>query len=104
MPSICFESFGLVVVEAMSYGLPVIASRIGGIPEIVEDGVTGFLFEPGNADELAEKMKLLWENPELCRQMGKAGREKAIREYSEDVYYERLMAVYDEALAMSMHK
>jgi len=102
--SICFESFGLVVVEAMSYGLPVIASRIGGIPEIVEDGVTGFLFEPGNADELAEKMKLLWENPELCRQMGKAGREKAIREYSEDVYYERLMAVYDEALAMSMHK
>jgi glycosyltransferase involved in cell wall biosynthesis len=85
----------------MSHGLPVIASRIGGLQEIVEDGVAGFLFEPGNAEDLAEKMKRLWDNPDLCRQMGRAGREKAIREYSEDVYYERLMAVYQKAISLN---
>lgn len=101
VPSLCFETFGLTAAEAMSHGLPVIASRIGGLPEIVEDGVTGILFEPGNAKVLAHKMKLLWENPDLCRRTGQAGREKAIREYSEDVYYKRLMAVYEKALALN---
>jgi glycosyltransferase involved in cell wall biosynthesis len=101
VPTVCFESFGLVVAEAMSHGLPVIASRIGGLPEIVEDGVTGLLFEPGNAEDLAEKMKLLWDNPDLCRQMGQAGREKAVREYSENVHYERLMAVYEKAIKVN---
>ena len=100
-PSVCFETFGLVGAEAMSYGLPVIASKIGGLPEIVEDGVTGLLFEPGNAEELADKMKLLWDNPDLCRQMGQAGREKAMREYNEDVYYERLMAAYQRAIEVN---
>jgi glycosyltransferase involved in cell wall biosynthesis len=101
VPSICFETFGLVIVEAMSYGLPIIASRMGGLPEIVEDGETGLLFEAGNSEELAYKMKLLWENPTLCRQMGQSGRKKVIREYNEDTYYERLMTVYDRALAMN---
>ena len=82
----------------MSHGLPVIASRIGGLPEIVEDGITGFLFEPGNSEELASKMKILWENPGLCRKMGQAGGEKAIREYSENIYYKRLIAAYKKAI------
>lgn len=97
VPSICFETCALVVIEAMTHGLPVIGSRIGGIPEQIDDGVTGLLFEPGNAEDLAEKMKLLWDNPDLCRQMGMAGREKAIREYSEDVYYTRLLDAYRKA-------
>ncbi len=108
VPSKCFEMCPLVISEAMSHGLPVIASRIGGLAEIVDDGITGLLFEPGNAEELAEKMTLLWENPDLCRRMGQAGREKAIREYSEDVYYGRLMAVYKRAIriheAMKAHE
>lgn len=101
VPSIWFETFGLVVAEAMGHCLPVIASRIGGLPELVDDGVTGLLFEPGNSKDLANKMKLLWENPDLCRQMGMAGREKAIREYSEDVYYKRLIAVYRKAIEIN---
>jgi len=104
VPSICFEAFGLVAAEAMSHGLPVIASRIGGLPEVVQDGITGLLFEPGKVEELADKMKQLWGNPTLCRKMGQAGREKVIREYNEDVYYERLMTVYDRALAMNKSK
>lgn len=101
VPSICFETFGLVAAEAMSHGLPVIASRIGALPEIVEEGVTGFLFDPGNAEELTSKMKLLWENEDLCRKMGEAARKKAIHEYSEDVYYKRLMAVYKKAIEIN---
>ena len=65
--------------------------------EIVEDGITGLLFEQGNADDLAEKIRYLWDNPELCKKMGQAGREKALSQYSPEKYYERLMAVYKKA-------
>ena len=98
VPSKWFEGCPLVVLEAMSHGLPVIASRIGGLPEFVEDGVTGLLFEPGNASELADKIRLLWSDPELCRRMGAAGRKKALREYNEEVYYQGLTAIYDQAI------
>ena len=97
VPSIYMETFGLVIVEAMLHGKPVIASRIGGIPEIVDDGETGILVEPGNATELADKIRYLWERPGLCREMGEAGRAKALQEYSEERYYERLMKVYEQA-------
>jgi len=104
IPSLWFETFGLVAAEAMAYGLPVIASKIGGLPEVVEDGVTGLLFEPGDSEQLAQKMKLMWENPELCRRMGHAGRDKAIHEYSEDIYYRRLITVYERAIEMHKDK
>lgn len=98
LPSKCYEVNPLVICEAMSYGLPVIASRIGGIPELVKDGETGLLFEPGDSKDLANKMKILWQNPDLCRQMGQAGREKAIREYTEEVYIKRLLDIYMRAI------
>jgi len=100
LPSICYESFGLPLVEAALRSKPVICSRIGALPEIVEDGVTGLLFEPGNADNLAEKIDYLWQRPDLCRQMGQAGREKALREYSPEKYYERLMIVFEKAVKL----
>lgn len=90
--------------EAMSHALPVIASRIGGLPEFVEDGVTGLLFEPGNPSELADKIRLLWGNPELCKRMGEAGRQKANREYNEEVYYQALMATYDKAIELNARR
>lgn len=98
-PSVCYEGFPMSIVESMAHGKPVIASRIGGLPEIVDDGVTGLLFEPGNAHDLAEKVRYLWDRPELCRQMGAAGREKVLREYGEGRYYEQLMAIYQNAIA-----
>lgn len=101
VPSIWYEPFGLVIAEAMSCGLPVIASKIGGIPEIVEDGVTGFLVEPGDPEDLSSKMKLLWENPDLCRQMGQAGRKRAAIKYSEDAYYKNIMNVYRKAIMIN---
>lgn len=100
LPSICFEGFPSVLLESMIQSKPVIASRTGGLPEIVEDGVTGLLFEPGNAKDLSEKIRYLWGRPELCRKMGQTGREKALREYSPEKYYERLMAVYEKAVEL----
>jgi len=101
VPSVWYETFGLVAAEAMSHGVPVIASKIGALEEVVDDGVTGLLFEPGNAEDLAAKMRLLWNDPALCRRMGEAGRQKVIKEYNEGAHYERLMAVYEAALRTS---
>lgn len=92
-----YEGFPMVLVEGMLAGKPIICSRVGGLPEIVEDGVTGFLFETGNSEDLAEKIRHLWDNPELCLQMGQAARKKALREYSSDRYYERLISIYEKA-------
>ena len=104
VPSKWFEGCPLVISEAMSHGLPVIASRIGGLGEYVQDGVTGLLFEPGNSADLAEKIRLLWTNPELCRRMGEAGQQKARQELNEDLYYKRLTAIYEQAIEFTARR
>lgn len=98
LPSVCFEGFPTVLVDTMFTGKPVVCSNIGGLPEIVDDGFTGLLVQPGNAEDLAKKIRYLWEQPALCKKMGNAGRQKAVREYSQEKYYERLMGVYQKAL------
>ena len=100
MPSLWYETFGLILAEASLYGKPVVASRLGAMAEIVDDGKTGLLFDSGNAEDLARKIRTLWDDPELCRQMGQAGKEKALREYSPEKYYDRLMAVYAKAIKL----
>jgi glycosyltransferase involved in cell wall biosynthesis len=97
-PSTCYEGFPGAVIEAMLYGKPVVCSRIGSLPEIVEDGVNGLLFEPGDLVDLAAKIAWLWSKPELCVEMGKRGRHKVLNEFSPAKYYERLMNVYERAL------
>jgi len=99
VPTLGWEAFGIASVEAMSYGLPVIASRVGGIPEVVKHGVCGLLFRPGDLDELAGRMRELWRNPEACARMGSAGRKRVRAEYSEEAYYGRLIGLYERALA-----
>ena len=101
VPSKWYEMFGLVLLEGMVAGIPVIASNLGGIPEIVADGTSGLLFRPGDAGDLAEKMQFLWENPEYARALGQAGREKALENYPEEVYYQRLLAVYEQAIEIN---
>jgi glycosyltransferase involved in cell wall biosynthesis len=100
VPSLWHEPFGLVAIEAQAYGKPVICSRTGAFPEIVDCGAAGLLFETGNVEELAEKICYLWDNPDLCQKMGQAGREKTQGEYSPGRYYERLMAVYKKAIEL----
>ena len=66
------ESFGLSALESMACGVPVIASRAGGLPEVIDDGVNGILFEPGNVDEATEKALTLIKNPQKLKAMKKA--------------------------------
>ncbi|PHR28094.1 MAG: lipopolysaccharide N-acetylglucosaminyltransferase [Desulfotalea sp.] len=101
--SIWYEGFPMVLVEAMLRGRPVIASRIGGIAEIVDDGITGLLYEAGNTQDLAKKINYLWDNPKLCREMGVAGRKKALQEYTPDTYYNRLIDAYQKARTISQN-
>jgi glycosyltransferase involved in cell wall biosynthesis len=98
MPSRCFEGFPNAVTHAMIAGKPVVATRLGGMSEIVEDGVTGYLFEKGNVTELAEKLRALYQSPGLCQKMGQAGREKALAQYSPEVVYKRLMEIFSKAV------
>ena len=72
-----YETFGVVLLEAMACGKPVIASNVGGIPFVVENGKTGLLFESENVEELAEKIMFLLKDDELRAKMGEAGRERA---------------------------
>ncbi len=99
-PSTNFEGFPLVPLEAMSYGVPVIASRIGGLPEIVEDGKNGILFEPGNPGDLSQKVRALWNNSDQCNKLGIAGRKKVQTHYTKEKYYGRLMDIYRKAIDM----
>jgi glycosyltransferase involved in cell wall biosynthesis len=100
-PSVCLESFSLASAEAMACGLPVIASRIGGIPEVVEHLKTGILFEAGDAAALAKNMTELWYNPRLISRLGTEARDKAVAEYSPSAYYARLISAYEKAITLA---
>jgi glycosyltransferase involved in cell wall biosynthesis len=71
-----------VLMEAMAMGLPVVTTRIAGIPELVEDGYSGFVVPPGRVDALVDAVQRLAADPELRREMGERGRAKVIAEYS----------------------
>jgi glycosyltransferase involved in cell wall biosynthesis len=94
----CYETFGMSVAEAMLCARPVVVSRIGVFPEFVHDGLCGILFEPGNAADLAEKVKYLWHRPDLCNTLGAYGRQQALRDYSEVQYYLGLMGAISAAV------
>ena len=90
------EGLPRVLIEAMASGKPVVASRVGGIPELVDDGVNGLLFEKENSGELAEKLSLLLGDESRAREMGLMGREFVERNLSSAVYTERLKELFDE--------
>lgn len=73
---------GLINLEAGACRKPVVATRVGGIPEVVEDGVNGFLTEPGDIDALAEKVAALIADPNLRTRMGEAGRARVERDFT----------------------
>lgn len=99
LPSIWYENFPRTLVEAFASGLPVIASRIGALADIVEDGVTGLLFEPGNAEDLAQKMQWLAAHPDTAIAMGREARRRYEQLYSPEVNIRQLGEIYDAAIA-----
>lgn len=101
VPSEWYENCPMVVLEAMAMGKPVIGSAIGGIPEQIDHGRTGFLFEMGNVGELAEKIKILSENNDMRRHMGMAARKKVEEAYALDAHCTTLMQIYKEVLSQN---
>lgn len=98
LPSFPPESFGIVLIEAMACGKPVVAHDIPGVRSVVSDGEDGFLACPGDADDLAEKIRTLLDDPSLCREMGRRGRAKVEEKYAWPKIIPRLIEVYEEAL------
>ncbi len=92
------ELLGLVVLEAMASGTPVVASRIGGVAEIVQDGVTGFLVKPGDTTELHARLDEVLRDQQLAARMGRAAREIVLERYTWQAVAERCLAAYELAL------
>ncbi|MCL4489680.1 MAG: glycosyltransferase family 4 protein [Chloroflexi bacterium] len=99
VPSLVYESFSYTCAQAMAAGKPVVASRIGGVPETVGDGVSGILVNPGDAEGLAEAVVRLARDADLRRRMGKAGSEKAAREFDPIEIAKRTLRVYERAIS-----
>ena len=90
IPSEWSENNPLTVIESQSLGTPVLGARIGGIPELIEEGVSGMTFESGNVEDLKEKIERMW-NASFDY---KAIAENAVKRYSSETYYEKLMDYY----------
>jgi glycosyltransferase involved in cell wall biosynthesis len=98
-PSTCYEVFGLVAIEAFACGTPVIATRHGGLGELVEDGVTGLLVDPGDAAGLALKIRWAHAHPAEMLKMGRAARAVYESRYTPERNYRMLIDIYEEAIA-----
>jgi glycosyltransferase involved in cell wall biosynthesis len=98
-PSLGFEPLGLAAIEAMMRGVPVVASRVGGLPEVVTADETGLLVAPNDAPALANALVALLSDRQRCEQMGTRAREVATRSYSEDAYVDGLLTVYEQLVA-----
>jgi glycosyltransferase involved in cell wall biosynthesis len=97
MPTLA-EGFGFTNVEAMSFGLPVVSSAVGPIPEIVAEGRTGLLVQPGDVNELAEAMGGLVSDPDVARAMGEGGRKVFLDKFTLEHFRDRVAAVYRRAV------
>lgn len=99
VPSISYETFGLVIVEGFATATPVIASRIGPLADLVRDGETGLLVEPGNPQDLADKMTWARAHPERMAAMGLNARIQYEEKFSADKNYRQLLQIYEQAIA-----
>lgn len=98
MPSEWYEGFPMTIREAFACGKPVIASRLGAMAEIIEDGRTGLLFEPGNPHDLAAKVKWLANHKDQVAAMGRSARRECESKYNADKNYDILMSIYEKTL------
>ncbi|MDP8909468.1 MAG: glycosyltransferase family 4 protein [Chloroflexota bacterium] len=101
VPSIWPEPFGLVAIEAMAMGKPVIAARSGGLPEVVIDDVTGLLVEPGDVEDLRHALVRLMSDRELRERLGQASARRAERHFSADAVVPRFERLYARTIARS---
>ena len=98
LPSEWYENCPMSVLESYAYGKPVIGADIGGIPELIKDGVDGFLVPSGDQETLRDRLQWMFEHKSEATEMGRAGRHKMEIEFNADIHYERIMNVYQRFL------
>ena len=101
VPSVWPENSPFVIYQSFAAGKPVIGSAIGGIPDLIDDGEDGLLFQPHDVEGLSEKMAYLARRPNLASEMGRRARDKAERQYDPHVHYRKMMDVYEGVLGAS---
>ena len=99
VPSLCYENFPRIIVEAYSFGIPVLASRLGSVAELVKDGQTGLTFNPADKGDLAQKVKWLKDHPQERQAMGQKARQIYEEKFTAKKNYEVLMAIYRKTIA-----
>jgi len=98
LPSECYENAPLAVLEAFALGKPVIGAKIGGIPEMIIDGETGFLFEPNNYEDLRKKLEFLINNPLKIIEMGIKAYNMVKEKYNPEIHYKLLTKIYEKVI------
>jgi len=98
LPSECYENNPRVIIEAFALGKPALGARIGGIPELVRDGQTGFMFESGNATDIRNKIVAMLQNRERIAEMGRTARAFIEKDLNPEVHYKRLSEIYRMAM------
>ena len=96
------ESFGLAALEAMACGVPIVCSRVGGLPELVQEGVEGFLVEPKDVGSMADRVLRILRNPELQASLGKAGRDRASQHFCSTKIVPLYVALYTKVLEKTL--
>jgi glycosyltransferase involved in cell wall biosynthesis len=99
LPSEWFETFGMVVIEAFAHGTPVAVSKLGALPSIVREGVTGVTFPPADPAGLLASVRQAWSDDGLLARMGEAARKEFEDKYTEEANYRQLMEIYENVLA-----
>ncbi len=102
VPSECYENAPFACIESMALGRAVIGSDIGGIPELIQDNISGLLFKPRDAGDLVDKMNSLSAHPEWQIEMGKKGRSRVEAMFDSDSYYQNLMKIYSQLVQVSL--
>lgn len=98
LPSEWYENNPRMIIEGFALGKPAVGARNGGIPELVRDNDTGWTYEPGNVDDLVEKLNRMLADPAKLQQMGRAARRLVEVELSAEKHYERLIGIYETAI------
>jgi glycosyltransferase involved in cell wall biosynthesis len=98
VPSIWHENFPYVILQSFALGKPVIGSNRGGIPEMINDGLFGLIYEANNHIELSEKINFLWENLDLCKKMGFEAKKYLDENYNDIAFYNSIKNIYEKTL------
>jgi glycosyltransferase involved in cell wall biosynthesis len=104
LPSEWYETFGRVAIEAFACSVPVLASRLGAMAELIDEGRTGLLFRPGDPEDLAAKVRWAVEHPEAMTRMGAQARQVYEEKYTAEHNYQMLMNIYAEAISVAQFR